>query len=324
MREWDRGKTRPEDDLDAPVTGGPRRPLSSPRATRGRSSPLPRARRSPRGPAEKPAATPAARRLEQWRRDAERGDRTRATATRPFHGASGGGRGTRPTGLARARREAREADAARARAGPERGPRAGRGRRQRRRGWRGIGAGRRGALWRRLLDALVDAGPPGWFLDARDVARRRRYRDREREEEVRDEEKLAELEARGDAESPGKDAASQPPAPEPSSLAGPSEPTRPREAPAETPAEAVAEAEVEVEVEAPALPPAVPSAVLSAPAAAPGGGARGGDETRARARAGEARAGEALFAARACEDEDRRQAQESRVFAAGFVRFRRG
>ena len=121
---------------------------------------------------------------------------------------------------------------------------------------------------RRLLDALVDAGPPGWFLDARDVARRRRYRDREREEEARDEEKLAELEARGDAESPGKDAASQPPAPEPSSLAGPSEPTRPREAPAETPAEAVAEAEVEVEAEAPALPPAVPSAVLSAPAAA--------------------------------------------------------
>jgi hypothetical protein len=94
----------------------------------------------------------------------------------------------------------------------------------------------------------------------------------------------------------------------------------------ETPAEAVAE--VEAEAEAEALPPAVPSAVPSAPAAAPAPApaarARGGDETRARARAGEARAGEAPFAARAFEDEDRRQAQESRVFAAGFVRFRRG
>ena len=276
MREWDRGKTRPEDDLDAPVKlGGPAAPtFVAARDARSQLPPPPAgASLAPRAPAEKPAATPAARRLERWRRDAEREDRdARDRDDARFRERERRWERDEADRLrARARREAREADAARARARdlredlePDEDERAAAARLA-----KDSAPGDAAPISRRrLLDALVDAGPPGWFLDARDVARRRRYRDREREEEVRDEEKLAELEARGDAESPGKDAASQPPAPEPSSLAGPSEPTRPREAPAETPAEAVAEAEVEVEAEAPALPPAVPSAVLSAPAAA--------------------------------------------------------
>ena len=58
------------------------------------------------------------------------------------------------------------------------------------------GGARAGADMLASTGREVDAEPARRFLDARDVARRRRYRDREREEEVRDEEKLAELEAR--------------------------------------------------------------------------------------------------------------------------------
>ena len=280
MREWDRGKTRPEDDLDAPVKlGGPAAPaFVAARDARSQLPPPPAgASLAPRAPAEKPAATPAARRLERWRRDAEREDRdARDRDDARFRERERRWERDEADRLrARARREAREADAARARARdlredlePDEDERAAAARLA-----KDSASGDAAPISRRrLLDALVDAGPPGWFLDARDVARRRRYREREREEEARDRERLAEAEARedaeragGDAESPGKDAAPQPinrSAPEPSSLAlaGPSEPARPREAPAETPAEAEAEAE--------ALPPAVPSAVPSAPAAA--------------------------------------------------------
>ena len=67
-----------EDDLDAPVRlGGPAAPaFVAARDARSQLPPPPAgASLAPRAPAEKPAATPAARRLERWRRDAEREDR---------------------------------------------------------------------------------------------------------------------------------------------------------------------------------------------------------------------------------------------------------
>ena len=278
MREWDRGKTRVEDDLDAPVTlGGPPAPAFVPaRDARSQLPPPPAgASLAPRAPAERPAATPAARRLERWRRDSEREDREARDRddARFRERERRWEREEADRFRARARREAREADAPRARARdlredlePDEDERSVAARLAKEsESETAPGEKATPVSRRRVLDALVAAGPPGWFLDARDVARRHRYLEREREEEARDRERLAELEAtgdaerpRGNAETPDTDAAKEPepaeapaPAPDPS-REGPSEPARPREAPVEAPAEA----------------PAVPSAPVPAPAPA--------------------------------------------------------
>ena len=279
IREWDRGKTRTEDDLDAPVRlGGPAAPtFVAARDARSQLPPPPAgASPAPRAAAEKPAADPAARRLERWRRDLEREDRD-ARQRDDAHFRDRERRWERDEAdrfRARARREARAADAARARARdlredlePDEDERAVAARLAK----ETAPGDATPAPRRRLLDALVAAGPPGWFLDARDVARRRRYREREREEEARDEKRLAELEARGDAERTRANAetserdAAPAPAPEPAGE-GPSAPERPRDARADVPASsAPAPALVALSdpVSAPAPAPA-PAAAMTA------------------------------------------------------------
>ena len=271
-----------EDDLDAPVRlGGPAAPaFVAARDARSQLPPPPAgASPAPRSATEKPAADPAARRLERWRRDSEREDRDARDRddARFRERERRWERDEADRFRARARRKAREADAARARARdvredlePDEDERAAEARLAKE------SAEKPGHATpvsrRRLLDALVAAGPPGWFLDARDVARRRRYREREREEEARDERKLAELEARGDAErtkrggdaaAPERDAAPAPaPAPEPSRQ-GTSEPEPERSRDAR--AEALASSAPAPSLVAPSAAPAAATILRSSP-----------------------------------------------------------
>ena len=201
QREWDRGKTR-EGGFDDRGQGHIAPP--SFHAARVVQSNLPSEKRNyqPCNASQNISATPADRRVEKWRRELEKDDKEdRERDERRFRDRET--RWEREEGereRSRRKRIEREQHAARDRRRdlqedlePDEDERYVVEQMERSAG----DQNKKSNISRNsVYEQLVSNGPPGWFLDKRDVQRRRRYRERELEEEARDAENAREIAAR--------------------------------------------------------------------------------------------------------------------------------